>query len=53
MIHVFKKGSQHKNSHYDGFNEGRKTAVNGCDCEISRMRYVLWYALPPLALRST
>jgi hypothetical protein len=53
MIYVFKQGSQHKNSHYDRFNEGRKIAVNVCDCEISRMRCVYWYALLTLALGLT
>jgi len=53
MIYVFKQGSQNKNSHYDGFNEGRKIAINACDCEVSRMRYVFWYALLHLALGPT
>jgi len=53
MIHVFKQGPQHKTSHYNGFNEGRKITVNGFDCEISRMRYVFWYVLLSLALGPT
>lgn len=53
MIYVVKQGSQNKNNHYDGFNEGRKIAVNGCDCEISHMRYAYWYALLLLTLELT